>query len=1050
MVSASGNCDFTLSASGTYSVHLVPNGLFAASFNVLLNQDLTATLTAGTPGPTVNVGLIPGQHGLLHFSATAGQTVALYVAPVIITPSNSILTATVYGPTGAYVTSTNVTGSASGTFNLTNLAAGSYSVLLAPNNASASGASTQVALANGVTVALPVNGSSSAFQTYLPGQNGYFTFAATAGQNLGFGLTQLALTPASVAYASTSIATPNGTSLTSATCYTSASPGCELSTRNLPLTGTYTVTVSPGGQATMAAALTLSQDAGGTLTLNNASSIALSAPGEAADFTFTVASQQAVLLNVGSISTSPAGTALIFYIYDSNNNLVTQASLTQSGSVNIGNVAAGTYTVLVVPNSAATANIQVTLQPAATGTLPANGVSTNFGTTAPGQDAYLTFAGTVGQSVSLALTGMSLTPSSISSATVTVKKPDGTLLTSTSCSAANVGCELHLANLPQAGSYSVTVAPGGQATMNFAATLSPDVTGTLASGTAFNVGLTFVGQSATLSFVQASQQTMALDLGSISTTPANATLNVYVYNSSGTLVNSGSTISGTGLNLTNLAVGNYTVQVIPQYPLAGALQVTLTPAFGGVLSPTSTGSGTSYSSPEPGQNIYFSFSGTAGQSVSLALTGFSLTNGVSYATVIVTTTGNSNVGSLYCYNSTSCELHVRNLPVTGTYTVSVLPSGQGVMNFTATLSQDVTATLSPGAGSTVNLAAEGQSATLTFTLTSQQTVALNISSITTTPANQYLTATVYNASNTNLTSTSPNTSSTLNLVNYAAGTYTVVVTTSGAPLTGSFQMVIEPSVGGALSLTSSGAGATPYSTPVPGQNAYFTFSGTAGQSLSLALSGFSLSNGVSYATVIVATPSNSTVTSANCSNSTGCDLHLRNLPVTGTYTVSVTPSGMGAMTFTPTLSLDATATLSPGTATTVNLLTLGQSATLTFTLTSQQTVALNISSIATTPANQYLTATVYNASNTNLTSTSPNTSSTLNLVNYAAGTYTVVVTTSGAPLTGSFQMVIEPSVGGALSLTSSGAGATTLAPRYPARMPTSFFQARRDKACRWR
>lgn len=532
----SGNCDFTLSASGTYSAHLVPNGLFAASFNLLLNQDLTATLTAGTPGPTVNVGLIPGQHGLLQLSATAGQTVALYVAPVTITPSNSSLTATVYGPTGAYVTSTNVTGSVSGTLNLTNLAAGSYSVLLAPNNASASGASTQVALANGVTVAMPVNGSSAAFQTYLPGQNGYFTFAATAGQNLGFGLTQLALTPASVAYASTSITTQNGTFVTSATCYTSASPGCELNTRNLPVTGTYTVTVSPGGQATMAAALTVSQDAGGTLTLNNASSIALSAPGEAADFTFTVASQQAVLLNVGSISTSPAGTAVIFYIYDSNNNLVTQASLTQSGSVNIGNVAAGTYTVLVVPNSAATANIQVTLQPAATGTLPANGASTNFGTTTAGQDAYLTFAGTAGQSVSLALTGLSLTPSSISSATVTVKKPDGTSLPSTSCSAANVGCELHLANLPQTGSYTVIVAPGGQATMNFAATLSTDVTGTLSSGTAFNVGLAYVGQSATLSFTQPSQQTMALDLGSISTTPANATLNVYVYNSSQTLV----------------------------------------------------------------------------------------------------------------------------------------------------------------------------------------------------------------------------------------------------------------------------------------------------------------------------------------------------------------------------------------------------------------------------------------------------------------------------------------------------------------------------------
>ena len=169
------------------------------------------------------------------------------------------------------------------------------------------------------------------------------------------------------------------------------------------------------------------------------------------------------------------------------------------------------------------------------------------------------------------------------------------------------------------------------------------------------------------------------------------------------------------------------------------------------------------------------------------------------------------------------------------------------------------------------------------------------------------------------------------------------------------------------------------------------------------MTGFSLSNGVSFATVIVATPSNSTVTSTYCYNSTGCDLHVRNLPVTGTYTISVTPFGMGAMTLTPTLSLDATGTLASGVASTITLPALGQSATLNFTLSSLHTVVLQIASITTTPVNQSLVTTVYNASGSQVGSNSTSTGATLTMANLAAGTYSVVVTPS-APVTSSFQL----------------------------------------------
>jgi len=75
-----------------------------------------------------------------------------------------------------------------------------------------------------------------------------------------------------------------------------------------------------------------------------------------------------------------------------------------------------------------TAALQVGLKAAPSGVL-SNGTSLTFGTTIAGQSSYLTFAATAGQSASLALTGLSLAPNSVTSVTVTVSKPDGTSLT---------------------------------------------------------------------------------------------------------------------------------------------------------------------------------------------------------------------------------------------------------------------------------------------------------------------------------------------------------------------------------------------------------------------------------------------------------------------------------------------------------------------------------------------------------------------------------------------------------------------------------------------
>jgi hypothetical protein len=116
------------------------------------------------------------------------------------------------------------------------------------------------------------------------------------------------------------------------------------------------------------------------------------------------------------------------------------------------------------------------------------------------------------------------------------------------------------------------VYPAGAAAMSFTSTLSADVTGTLSSGVPLTVNLAAVGQAATLTFTTPATQTVVLTMSSVSVTPS-AWLATYVYDSSNTLVGSGSTGSSLTTTLANLAAGTYSVVITPNSPVVGSFQV---------------------------------------------------------------------------------------------------------------------------------------------------------------------------------------------------------------------------------------------------------------------------------------------------------------------------------------------------------------------------------------------------------------------------------------------------------------------------------------------
>ena len=555
--------------TGKYQVTVQPGGTSTMSFSVAASQNAAGTLALGTP---LNVSLTaPGQQAQLTFTASAGQSRALYINSIATTPANKQVTAYVYNPSGGQVAYSN--SSTGLVFNLTNLVAGTYTVLIQPTDAST--ATLTAKLVDGLVGTLPTDGTSQSFSTSVPGQNGNFTFSATAGDDLGLALTGLTLNPSSPSYLLVNVNRPNGSQLTSAYCYQSSTPGCSFSLLNVPDTGTYQVQVQLAGLSSASYTLTLSQDVTGTLTPGSLQSLNLNVPGRQGWLSFTATAGQTFALNAGSIATTPSGKYVTMSVFNAAGTQVATASGAAGATVNVTNLAAGTYNVWLQPADAATATLNVTLANGIGGTLPTNGTSQTLSTGVPAQNGYFTFSATAGDDLGLGLTGLSLTPSSPSYVYVIVYRPNGAMWVYTTCSVSSTpGCGFDLTNAPDAGTYRVVIQPAGLSNATYTLTLSQNVTGTLSS-TPLAVNLDVPGRQGWPTFTATAGQNLSVTVNSIATTPSGKYLQIRVLNSSGTQITATGTTTGATLNLTNLAAGTYNVMLQSTEAATATMNVTV-------------------------------------------------------------------------------------------------------------------------------------------------------------------------------------------------------------------------------------------------------------------------------------------------------------------------------------------------------------------------------------------------------------------------------------------------------------------------------------------
>jgi YD repeat-containing protein len=397
--------------------------------------------------------------------------------------------------------------------------------------------------------------------------------------------------------------------------------------------------------------------------------------------------------------------------------------------------------------------------------------------------------------------------------------------------------------------------------------------------------------------------------------------------------------------------GTYTVELALSSGATGSLTLS-SYGFDDVTGSIETnGTGVPVTITSPGQNAELTFAGVAGQLISAtasssvwASCGF----GGQYGLAILKPDGSTltNVSNA-CGPTTVVEHQV--LPVSGTYTLRLDPIGSRTGS--ATLSvyafSDVTGPVQPnGSAVPVQITVPGQLALLTFSGTAGQLVSATSTSSTWGSCGfggQY-----------SLAILKPD-GSTLASFGNACGP-TTVVDRQMLPVSGTYTIRLDPygANTGSASISAYSfvdvtgpipADGTPVPVPItaPGQVGSLTFTGTAGQVISVLSTSSSWAScgfGGMYSLGIIKPDGSWLVNYGNgCGPTTFIDR--QTLPVSGTYTVRVDP--LGAFTGSATVRLynivDVTAPITVnGEGVPVTIDTPGQNALLTFTATAGQVI----------------------------------------------------------------------------------------------------------------
>lgn len=708
-VKFNGTTATVLTASTTVLTASVPSGATTGPISVTVGAN-TATSPASF---TVGIGSAPTLTG---FTPAVGN----YGATVTLTGTNYDTTAindrvAFARAMGAVVTATSTTltvpvpsTAQTGPISVSTIngqATSAQEFFVAPPGV----VSTDVQYTGRVTV----DGPTVVASITTANKTGMMVFDGTAGQRISVGFSGVTVTQFSA-----NVYRPDGVSLLLSAPTVNTSGG-SIDLGLLPLTGTYTIFLDPVSTYTGTMTVTVSTELTGSIIPGGAAvPITINRVGQNARYTFTGTAGQTISLGVTAVTISGLSLSIL---KPDGSTLVAPTSFGTGGGAIDSQVLpmAGTYAILVDPSLVYTGTVTIRLYntPDVTGSITVDGATVTPSLTVPGQRARYTFTGSVGQWVNLGLTAVT-----ISSSTVSLLKPDGSTLVSTSVGTTGGSLDPTTA-LPLAGTYTIVVDPAGLATGTMTLTLTSPLTGTIAlDGPSVPLSLTKAGRTARYTFNGTAGQWVSLGLTAVTISSGTVTL---LDPTNVTIASASITTSGGGLEPASTlpTTGNYTIVVDPAGVNTGNITLKLMSYLSGTLN--LNGAATVSTLSTIGQNARYTFNGSAGQWVSLGLTSVTMSS----STVTLWKPDGTGVNATTVGTAGGSLDAPTALPATGLYTVTVNPYGANTGSMTLTLSSDVTGSVVINAAATpVVIGRAGQNARYTFLGTAGQSATIKVTS----------------------------------------------------------------------------------------------------------------------------------------------------------------------------------------------------------------------------------------------------------------------------------------------------------------------------------
>jgi hypothetical protein len=312
-----------------------------------------------------------------------------------------------------------------------------------------------------ITGSITPGGSSVTVSPNIPGLNALHTFSGTANQRVSLKITSGSWTGGAPSAANISLRKPDGTAMD--TKFVNSSGFIDVQT--LPSSGTYTVKTDPTNSSTGSVTLTLYDvpaDATDTITLGTPAVNTNTVPGQNAIRTFSGTANQriSVAASGASLTGGVSGNSTDILLKKPDGSNLGSVFVTGSGFIDTQTLpTTGTYSVVSDPNNSAVGSVTVTAYDVtdSSGTVTINGGATTVTTSTPGQNGNYTFSGTASQQVTV-----SVASNTTSCTAITLKKPDGSTLASTSSCAGSFS--LSQQTLPTTGTYTIFVNPSSSNT----------------------------------------------------------------------------------------------------------------------------------------------------------------------------------------------------------------------------------------------------------------------------------------------------------------------------------------------------------------------------------------------------------------------------------------------------------------------------------------------------------------------------------------------------------------------------------------------------------